>query len=897
MSLPTEKELAKMTPMMVQYFELKRKAQDAILFFRMGDFYEIFGDDAEEVAPKLEIIMTSREKGSAERIPFCGVPHHSARNYWLKLLKMGYKVAIADQVESPKEAKGLVKREIIRVITPGCIDDLEGLDNDSPNYLMALFEEPTKNRWVVSVSDISTGELRVANFNNEKELIALVEKLKPREVIARRFYLNELQELLKDYLFRERISFGELPEAVLRDKSSQKSIIKRVFGKNSIESQPCGEVEGGVPLVAALITYLEGLYVSCQQFSNIKPLQDPDTMQFDEIATRDLEIFETVRRRTGEGSLYREINCTLSPMGARYLRYCLANPLIDGEKIKARQQGVQTLMDMDGELFQDLRKELQNMPDLERLTTRVLSGGAHPLEVAKIRSTLEKVDMISNLFSQIELEEDGLLAHISSLMKNYRAPLELLQKAILASPGTLSGKLDVFQEGYDSAFDERRGLARNGEGEIANYESELREQTSIGNLRIKNHKTFGLLIEVTKSNLAKVPSSFIRRQTMVNCERFVTVELQDFHEALVSAQEEAVAREDELYKDLLLKLGAFKECFKQIAFGLAILDLLQSFTCKAKDYDYCRPKLSSNGEVKLVASRHPVVEKFVGRHEFVPNDILLEGKTKHLFITGPNMAGKSTAMRQTAICALLHQIGSYIPAHEAILPIFDRIFTRVGASDDLARGQSTFMVEMSEASHILRNASKHSLVILDEVGRGTSTQDGMALASAILEELVQTVGCYSLFATHYHELIPMAKKFPKVKLVQTQVREVGNDIAFTHRLIEGASGSSFGLEVAKIAGLPSRVLQRAKIFLDEHQVQSKNIKKEKVVEESSFPMENMGLHHSSPSAVESSVEPEIINKLKKLNIHRTTPLQALNILNDLKTMHDQGEQQGLFPDY
>ena len=905
MPIRTSDQSNELTPMMTQYFQLREKCGEAILFFRMGDFYEIFGDDALEVAPKLEVQLTSREKGGKKRIPFCGVPHHSARNYWLKLIRMGYKVALADQVEDASEAKGLVKRDIIRTYTPGCIDELEALDQHSPNYAMALLEDPKEKKWAIAIFDVSTGEFRLGLIDSEADVPSMVERFRPKEILVRKFYLDDARQLLKTQISQMQVSFGILPEAGLRDEESQKELLSVNFGAEEVSSQACGKVVGGNALVTSVLIYLAGLKSSYSQFRFILPLFDPETMPLDETAIRDLELFETSRSRQKEGALFNDVNRCLSPMGARLLRQSLMRPFVSRKPIERRRTAVKELFDQESQVLESLRCALTNIPDLERLSTRIQSGRAQPQEVGRIRVTLEKVSSICDILEE-EAFSGAVLAGITHDLSGYRDSLSLLNDTLSDDIHPL-GSLSIFQKGFDAEFDEARDLSENGELKISEYEERLRSETKISSLKIKKHKTYGLLIEVTKTNLHKVPAHFIKRQTMVNNERFVTTELKDLDEALSSAMELAVSREGYLYNQLLIRLGAFHDSWSLIAKAVANLDLLQGFAFKALESQWCAPKFSRDGSINLKGSRHPVVESFVGRHEFVPNDIMIEKGRNNLLITGPNMAGKSTVMRQMALSAILNQVGSWLPAVSAKLPIFDRIFTRVGASDDLSRGQSTFMVEMSEAAQILRQATDKSLVILDEVGRGTSTQDGLALATAILEELCQKVGCYAFFATHYHELVPIAEKFESVKLAQTEVHGIGDTIEFTHRLIDGSCDSSFGLEVAKIAGMPTRVVDSARRYLAESTPESsgrsvknkKNLAKIDDVSQKSGkivpPMEILGLQLVETEFCGDQLL-EISRRLDSVKIHTTTPLQALNILNDLKVMSQKAQQIDLFGD-
>ncbi|SMF66850.1 DNA mismatch repair protein MutS [Pseudobacteriovorax antillogorgiicola] len=894
-------DTSKLTPMMRQFFSLKAQVEDSILFFRMGDFYEIFGDDAEEVAPQLELVLTARERGDKKKIPFCGVPHHSARNYWLKLLKLGYRVAIADQVENPEDAKGLVRREIVQVFTPGCIEDLEGLEADTPNYLMAVYESPNERAWALALVDISTGDFRAGSIESFADLSSYVQRFRPRELLARRFIHDDVKKQLEPYMADSSLSLASLPEGILRDPERQQALIEEKFSVSSLADLPCGAIAAGRELVSAVIDYLVALHATTEQFLSIRPLQESQTMILDETAVRDLEIFETVRRRQSRGSLFREINRTRTPMGARLLRSSLAAPFVDLNCIRERQDHVRACLDAGGSYLKDLRERIKGTPDLERLSTRVLSGKAHPLELAQIRDTLAITLELKDILQSKE-QVRSAMTQACSVFSEAREPLELLGQALAETPSPL-GSLGVFAEGHDLTFDQKRELSANGRDKISQYEQKLRDETGIASLKIKNHKTFGLLIEVTKANLNKVPESFIRRQTMVNNERFVTDELVALGDDLATATDDALQLEYELYTQLLDQVGGFRESFKRIAGAIAFVDLIQGFAWLALENSYVCPDHSKSGEIELVACRHPVVEGFVGRHEFVPNDVVMSKPDRHLLITGPNMAGKSTVMRQTAIAAIMHQIGCYVAASRARLPIFDRLFTRVGAADDLSRGQSTFMVEMSEAASILRQASPQSLVILDEVGRGTSTQDGMAIASAILESLAKDIGCYSLFATHYHELVPLADSLEAVRNVQVEVSERGESVQFTHRLIPGASSSSFGIEVAKLAGVPDKVIGRAKRYLSEGQNQLASLVKTKAKKDDKAaapipPLEVQGFDAQTGEMTnDHEVVDRVIAKLRGLNINRMTPLQALSLLDQLQTQIEECKQQDIFEDF
>jgi DNA mismatch repair protein MutS len=875
-----------LTPMLQQYFQLKSQADGAVLFFRMGDFYEIFGPDAEDIAPKMDVVLTSRERGDSERMPFCGVPHHSVKGYILKLLKQGYKVAIAEQLEDPAQTKGLVERGIVRVLTPGCVDELEGLEATSTNHVLAVYECPASKAWAALVIELSTGELRLGQVK-PADLPRLVQVFRPREIWARSFHHDALRAVIPAVADDFQPLMESLPETPLRDANLARELVSSSLGVDSIDHLPCGKVTAGAALLASSLQRLRNLSAATVHFRTVKPLFDPDHMVLGPTAVRDLELFETALRRQQEGSLARTIDRTMTPMGSRRLRELLARPLVNRDQLIARLDAVEFLAGLGDDRLVRVRESLRKTSDLARLATRIMARSAHPAELAMVRDTLGNAIALASRIGEFPAQDKTarLLRDRVPALTAVRDAWRIFTESILDHPSALGSGSSVFREGWNVDLDRCNALAHGGEDQVASYELKLRGETGIGSLKIKSHKTFGLVIEITRANAAKVPATFTRRQTMVNCERFSTPELDKLSHDLLAAQDAAVGREAELYGELLSTIAAHRDTLYACADALAETDVWLAFAWLALKDNYCRPvtldHASNKGKsrIKLMAARHPVVEKAVGRHSFVANDIELDGKVRQLLITGPNMAGKSTIMRQTAICAILHQAGCFVPAVSAELPVFDRVFTRVGASDDLSRGLSTFMVEMTEAAEILREATADSLVILDEVGRGTSTSDGLAIASAILEEIASTNRSWTLFATHYHELVGVSAHLPSVQAVQTEVLPQGSKISFTHRLILGASGSSYGIEVARLAGVPDPVLDKARAALGA----ICNPAGGQSVNPTTSPTTSQTGSATDTGTAPATGRHPVMDRIEAALINRMTPLQALNFLAELQS--------------
>lgn len=823
-----------MTPMLQQYFDLKKQCGDeTILFFRMGDFYEIFGEDALRIAPLLNILITHRNK--EDKMPFCGVPHHSYRPYCRKLVDHGFKVAIAEQIASNTN-KGILRRKIVKVITPGLRDDLDSLDADCPNYLASIYEEPKSRSCSLILADISTGELRLGQFADNEQTLAFIDNNNPQEILARLFQHDTLQKR-----YRDTVSISQMPETVITDTNERQRVLSS-FLTPAIRDRLSEHAKINL---AAFACYLRENSHSLDNFLTVKPLFSNQEMSLATNVVRDLEIFATIQTANTKESLYATLNNTLTPMGARFLRHSLLHPLTDPARLTKRITAVANFVESGYSHLEELRLLLKGFPDLERLSNRLVSQRITPEQLSTVAKALVRSLQVSE---HLSLDE-----HCRRQLADLQ---NLLQRALLERPGKLGSGVEVFRSDYDTTLGQHIELATCGEEKIASYEKQLREQTSITSLKIKRHKSFGLLIEVSRANVSKVPSSFTRRQTMVASERFVTEQLMELDALLANAVDKAIECEAELYTTLVSKLVDYHRSLLQLSCAVAELDFKQNSAFIALRNDYCRPQLGD--QIDLKGCRHPVIESLLGRHAFVANDIEIGCQTKTMVITGPNMAGKSTIMRQLAIAAIMHQSGLFVPATQATLPIFDNIFTRIGASDNITAGQSTFMVEMTETSTILREASPASLVIVDEIGRGTSTADGLALARAILENLA-LIRCYCIFSTHFHELLPATAEITGIKNMQTEVQQGGY---FSHRLVPGYCSRSFGIEVAKRAGLPAKVIDSAKKFLS-----------------------------NPPTAVDNDHDDgdqqllqQVATKFDDLNLYQITPLQALNFVSEIKGM-------------
>jgi DNA mismatch repair protein MutS len=799
----------KITPMLRQYLDLKSRYADALLLFQMGDFYETFFEDAERAAQALSIALTSRSRAEAERIPMAGFPIHAAENYIARLLEAGFKVVVCDQVEDPALAKGLVRREVTRILTRGTVVDPGALDARRDNYLAAVATRGFE--WGLAFLSLSTGEFRLTEGEGPDPLGDELWRLQPAELI--------LSEEVEDRLLAPALALFEAPptrrtlSAYAFDVSEAQRELGRALGTLFLDGFGLEAHQLGVAAAGAILRYLRDSHTpELPHLDRLLPYRRHDYLGLDEATLRHLEIFETWRSRSRQGTLLETLDATVTAMGARQLSHWLRYPLKNREAIESRLDGVEFFKE-NGLLRQQWRQLLKGLGDLERLTARVALEQASPREVGAIRAALERVPALKELLP-------GALPPLVAAAAIDLDPLpdlqDLIGRALVEDPPQGFKDGGIIREGYDPELDELIGLTREGKDWIAQLEARERSRTGIGSLKVRYNKVFGYYLEVSRANLHLVPADYIRKQTLVNAERFITSDLKEYESRVLGAEEARVRREAELFQELRRRLAGEAPRLKKVARALGALDVLAALAEVAALNQYCRPQLSAEPVLRLTAGRHPVIERLLPPGAFVPNDVALTPDSRVLIVTGPNMSGKSTILRQVALTVLLAHLGSFVPAREAVVGLTDRIFTRVGAVDDIGRGQSTFLVEMHETARILHQATPRSLVILDEIGRGTSTFDGLALAWAVAENLhdVEGVGVNTLFATHYQELTELPRLKSRVKNFQVLVTEADGNIVFLHRLAPGAASQSYGIQVAKLAGVPPEVISRAQEVLE-----------------------------------------------------------------------------------
>ena len=875
--------MAALTPMMQQYMAIKEQYKDCLLFYRLGDFYEMFYDDALTASRELEITLTGKNCGQEERAPMCGVPYHAVDVYLNKLVAKGYKVAICEQAEDPKQAKGIVKREVIRIVTPGTNLSQQALDEGRNNYLMCLVYDD--NQFGLAITDISTGDFYTTEVATLKELYDEIHRFSPSEIICNdSFYMSGAS--LDDFKDRLHVSVSTL-DTWYMDEAVSVQKIKEHFKVASLDGLGLTDFPSGTLAVGALLLYLyETQKNTLDNLTKITPYRSGGYMIIDSATNRNLELIETLREKQKKGSLLWVLDKTKTAMGARLMRNWIEQPLIEKKKITARQDAVEELYN-DMITREEIREYLNAVYDLERLVTRISYRTANPRDLIAFKTSLGMIPPVKQLLSQAKSAE---LKEIDERMDCLEDIYDLIEKSIQDEPPIMIREGGMIKEGYNEDVDKFRLSRTEGKTWLAELEAREKEKTGIKNLRVRYNKVFGYYLEVTNSYKELVPEDWTRKQTLANAERYITPELKELEDMILGAEDKLAALEYDLYCEVRDSIGEQVVRIQETAKAIAHLDVLASLACVAQSNDYVRPSINTKGVIDIQGGRHPVVEKMNNNQMFIDNDTYLDNKNHRIsIITGPNMAGKSTYMRQSALIVLMAQIGSFVPAKSANIGIVDRIFTRVGASDDLASGQSTFMVEMTEVANILRNATSRSLLILDEIGRGTSTFDGLSIAWAVVEHISnpKLLGAKTLFATHYHELTELEGKLDSVNNYCIAVREQGDDIIFLRKIIRGGADKSYGIQVARLAGVPDSVIDRAKEisgWLEETDVtdKAKNLqvrtsaKKKEVVREAVPAEKQMSLFDIYPA------DHPVLKELAGLDVSNMTPIQALNTLYELQ---------------
>ena len=869
--------------MMQHYLKTKEENPDSILFYRLGDFYEMFFEDAKIVSKELELTLTGKACGLEERAPMCGVPFHAADTYINRLVAKGYKVAICEQMEDPKQAKGIVKREVIRIVTPGTNIDMQSLDETKNNYIMSIVY--LADCYGIATADVTTGDFYVTEVDSERKLIDEMNRFAPSEIICNEaFYMSGVD--INDMKERLSIAVTALDAWYFGDALAKETLLSHFKVKNlqaiGLEDYDCGVISAG-----SLLKYLMDTQKnSLEHILEIHPYSIGKYMIIDSSSRRNLELVETLREKQKRGSLLWVLDKTKTAMGARLLRSYVEQPLIEKKEILKRQKMIETL-NAHAMTREEFREYLNPIYDLERLITRISYQTANPRDLLAFCNSIEMLSPIRTLLDEIDCElADEIKADFDCLTDIY----ELLKSSITEEPPLSVRDGDIIKTGYNEEVDRLRSAKTEGKTWLAKLEATEREKTGIKNLRIKYNKVFGYYLEVTNSFKNQVPDYYVRKQTLTNAERYITPELKELEDTILGAEDRLVQLEYELFRQIRQHIADNVLRILKTAKAIARLDVFVSLALVAEQNNYCKPKINEAGTIDIRNGRHPVVEKMIDNDLFIDNDTYLDnGSNRISIITGPNMAGKSTYMRQTALIVLMAQIGSYVPASSANIGIVDRIFTRVGASDDLASGQSTFMVEMNEVANILRNATANSLLILDEIGRGTSTFDGLSIAWAVVEHISnpKLLGAKTLFATHYHELTELEGKLDNVNNYCIAVKEKGDDIVFLRKIVKGGADKSYGIQVAKLAGLPESVINRAKEIVNELIANDiteivKNISVDNPNSSSKKKKHLDEVDLAQISLFDTTGDDTIIDEIRNIDIGNMTPLDALNKLYELQ---------------
>ena len=865
------------TPLMGQYKEIKSQYTDSILFFRLGDFYEMFFDDAVTASKELGLTLTSRNREKGHDVPLAGIPYHSVASYIAKLVNKGYKVAICDQVEDPKSAKGIVKREVTRVITPGTIIDTDFLDEKSNNYLMGI--KITDELVALAYIDVTTGEFKTSEIVGKDlifKLLGEINKVAPKEILLDEKTYDSYVEELKKHNSLSEIKFTK---SVERKKSED--YLKDYFNIISLESYGLKDKKGAITVSAMVLEYVVDLQKGKElPITGVNYVNSENVMELNITTQRNLDIIDNQREKNNAGTLLWVMDQCMTSMGSRLLKKFLKNPLLDVDKIKERQRDTGFFIE-NVLLREETRERLKSIYDIERIIGKLILETENGRDLIALKTSIKNALEIYQM-----LKGDPIFdIDIKSLIDIYN----MIEKAIVDEPPFSIREGGIIKTGYNSDLDELHGISKDGKDYILEIENRERERTGIKGLKIKYNKVFGYFIEVTKANSSLVPDDYIRKQTLANAERYIVADLKEYEEKVLNAKDRIENLEYYLFKELTTEIKKYREILQNLAYRVSYLDVITDFAHIAIKNSYVQPEINEGEDIEIIAGRHPVVEKLIPAGEFVKNNIVFDDKREIVILTGPNMSGKSTYMKQTALIIIMAHIGSYVPANYAKIGLVDKIFTRVGASDDLLTGQSTFMLEMSEVANIVNSATKKSFIILDEIGRGTSTFDGISIATAITEYIHENIGAKTIFATHYHELTQLEEKLEKAENFRIEVKEEEKDIIFLREIVKGGADKSYGIEVARLAGLPKAILDRSKAILKRLE-ERKEIVEKKLGGEQLLLFGNMTPKDEECQCKKETLKGKELTKEQKIVMRvldeiepdKLTPLEALLKLNELK---------------